>query len=132
MFLLCSNGKKCFDQIRPRKNVSTELNQVFEFFIKKTFDRKKKQFEFLFRLCSIYASTFSTELGYVLSVLYLCFDCARPVFRLRSTYVLTSSTEIGYVSTMLDLFRLSRQKFNLPNHHGTVSLLDFQENAMKK
>ena len=77
----------------------------------------------MFRLCSTYASTFSTKVGYVSTVLdlcldfldqsWVCLDCARPMsrlsrqklgmFRLCSTYVSTFSPKVGYVSTVLDL-----------------------------
>ena len=77
----------------------------------------------MFGLCSAYVSTFSTKVGYVSTVLdlcfdfldksWVCFDCAPPMprlsrpklgmFRLCSTYVSTFSTKVGYVSTVLDL-----------------------------
>ena len=94
----------CFDCVRPMSRIS----------------RPKLG---MFRLCSIYVSTFSTKVGYVSTVLVLCldfldqswacFDCARimsrlsrpklGMFRLCSAYVLTFSTKVGYVSTVLDL-----------------------------
>ena len=63
----------CFDCVRPMSRIS----------------RPKLG---MFRLCSTYVSTFSTKVGYVSTVLDLCFDfldqswecfdCARPMSRL--------------------------------------------------
>ena len=79
-------------------------------------------------MCSIYVSTFQTEIGHVLDLCFdfpdhnwACFDCARLMFRLSrpklgmfrlcSTYVLTFPTKIGHVSIVLDLC------FDFPDHN---------------
>ena len=129
MFRLCATYVSNFST--KVGNVSTVLDLCFDFLDQSwvCFDCARPMFRLsrpklgMFRLCSTYVSTFSTKVGYVLTVLVLCldfldqswacFDCARimsrhsrpklGMFRLCSAYVLTFSTKVGYVSTVIDL-----------------------------
>ena len=105
MFRLCSTYVSTFST--KVGYVSTVLDLCLDFLDKswvcfdcaRPMSRLSRPKLGMFRLCSTYASTFSTKLG---------------MFRLCSTYVSTFSTKVGYVWTVLGLCtRLSRQSWDM-------------------
>ena len=108
-------GQRKKDFVRPISKYFDEKQKQFNFlcqlwskFFLDFFDQKWSYFDCALRrfpLCSIYVSTaldlfsaFSTKIGYVWTVLDLCFVRARPIFR----------TKLGMF--WLPMFRISRQK----------------------